>query len=113
MTIEIRVPRLGWNMEEGVFIAWLKRDGDVIKPGDPLFTLEGDKAVQDIEATDAGTLRLDPNGPSDGDTIAVGTLLGYLIEAGETPAFTTVKVSEEKKVAVPTVAPAPVSARAE
>src|SRR5262245_50377186 len=78
MTIEIRVPRLGWNMEEGVFVAWLKRDGDLIKPGDPLFTLEGDKAVQDIEATDAGTLRIDPNGPGDGDTVAVGTLLGYL-----------------------------------
>lgn len=114
MTIEIRVPRLGWNMEEGVFIAWLKRDGDAIQPGDPLFTLEGDKAVQDIEATDAGTLRIDPNGPDDGDTIAVGTLLGYLVAAGETPPFTSVKVGEEKKaVALSPAVTMPVQAREE
>src|SRR3954454_6785854 len=82
MAIEIRVPRLGWNMEEGVFHAWLKKEGDVIKPGDALFTLEGDKAVQDVEATDGGILCIDPNGPTGGDTVAVGALLGYLVEAG-------------------------------
>ncbi len=34
MSTEIRMPRLGWTMEEGAFGEWLKADGDAIKPGD-------------------------------------------------------------------------------
>ena len=40
MTVEITIPRLGWSMEEGNFIGWLKKDGEPIKIGEPLFTLE-------------------------------------------------------------------------
>ncbi len=50
MAIEITIPRLGWNMDEGIFVGWLKSDGDAVKPGEPLFSLEGDKATQEIEA---------------------------------------------------------------
>src|SRR5437763_16646631 len=53
MAIEICVPRPGWNMEEGVFIAWHKKDGELVKAGEPLSVLEGDKATQDVEASDA------------------------------------------------------------
>lgn len=87
MTIEIRMPRLGWTMEEGAFGEWLKADGDQIKPGDLLFTVEGDKATQEIEAMDAGILRIDPAGPHGGDMVTVGTLLAYLTKPGEAVAF--------------------------
>ncbi len=30
---EIVLPRLGWNMEQGVFLGWLKTDGAVVKVG--------------------------------------------------------------------------------
>ncbi|WP_397385993.1 biotin/lipoyl-containing protein, partial [Prosthecobacter sp.] len=49
MPINITLPRLGWSMEEGKFLAWLKQDGDFIKEGDPIFTLESDKAAQEVE----------------------------------------------------------------
>jgi len=87
MTIEIRMPRLGWTMEEGAFGEWLKAEGDPIKPGDLLFTVEGDKATQEIEAMDAGILRIDPAGPRGGDMVLVGTLLAYLAKPGEVVAF--------------------------
>ncbi len=87
MSTEIRMPRLGWTMEEGAFGEWLKADGDTIKPGDLLFTVEGDKATQDIEAMDAGILRIDPNGPHGGDMVTVGALLAYLTKPGEVVAF--------------------------
>ncbi|HBI44507.1 MAG TPA: dihydrolipoamide acyltransferase, partial [Planctomycetales bacterium] len=45
MAVEITIPRLGWNMEEGVFVGWLKQDGEPVKPGEALFTLEGEKAT--------------------------------------------------------------------
>ena len=48
MAVEISIPRLGWSMEEGVFAGWLKQPGDVVKAGDPLFMLEGEKATQEV-----------------------------------------------------------------
>lgn len=78
MPIEIRVPRLGWSMEEGGFVGWLKKDGEPVKAGEPLFTLEGDKATQEIEASDDGILRIDPGGPKPGSPVVVGALLGFL-----------------------------------
>ncbi len=100
MPNEITIPRLGWSMEEGVFVRWLKEDGDVVQRGDPLFELEGEKAVQEIEAVDAGILRIPANGPQPGSMIKVGTVVGYLVAAGEdmlndpTPRPHTVKHGE-------------------
>ena len=71
-------------MEEGVFIEWLKRDGESVKSGDALFTIESDKAAQEVEAIDAGTLHVPANGPQRGDKIKVGAAIGYLLADGET-----------------------------
>ena len=81
MAIDITVPRLGWNMDEGVFVAWLKAEGDFVKAGEPLFSLETDKAVQEVESLDTGTLHILPTGPRPGDTVAVGTVIGRLAQA--------------------------------
>jgi pyruvate dehydrogenase E2 component (dihydrolipoamide acetyltransferase) len=89
MPINITLPRLGWSMEEGKFLAWLKKDGDFIKEGDPLFTLESDKAAQEVEAIDSGLLHIAPNGPKPGDVIKVGHVLGYLLAEGETAPTTS------------------------
>jgi pyruvate dehydrogenase E2 component (dihydrolipoamide acetyltransferase) len=83
MAVEITVPRLGWTMEEGVFLGWLKQDGARIKSGEPIFVLEGEKATQEIEATENGILKLFPTGPAAGSTVLVGTLIGYLLAEGE------------------------------
>lgn len=84
MAHEIRVPRLGWSMEEGTFIRWLKPDGAEVRAGEPLFELEGEKALQEIEAVDSGKLRIGPEGPAEGEVVAVGALLGMLVGEGET-----------------------------
>jgi pyruvate dehydrogenase E2 component (dihydrolipoamide acetyltransferase) len=83
MPHEITVPRLGWSMEEGVFVEWLKRDGEPVEVGDPLFALEGEKAIQEIESLERGVLRIPANGPKDGETVRVGAVVGYLVAAGE------------------------------
>ncbi len=70
-------------MDEGLFGEWLKRDGERVEAGESLFTLEGDKALQDIESVDAGILHILPSGPQGGDTVQVGMLVGYLIAEGE------------------------------
>ena len=87
MAYEVTMPRLGWTMEEGVFGEWLKQDGDEVKAGDLLFTVEGDKATQEVEVFESGILRLPQGAPAPGDVIPVGALLAYIAQAGEsTPA---------------------------
>ena len=58
MAIEITLPRLGWSMEEGVFQSWLKKEGDEVQTGEPLFVLESDKAAQEVEATDLSLIHI-------------------------------------------------------
>ena len=53
MAIEITIPRLGWSIEEGVFVEWLKGDGERVEPGDPLFSIESEKADAAIAAMTA------------------------------------------------------------
>src|SRR4051794_12667399 len=83
MSHEIHVPRLGWSMDEGTFVRWLKKPGESVGVGEPLFELESEKATLAVEAIDAGVLYVPPDSPAPGDVVAVGTLLGYLIAAGE------------------------------
>ena len=83
MAIAITVPRLGWSMEEGTFVEWLKRDGDSVQPGEPLFVLESDKAAENIEAIDAGFLRIPKTSPAPGTIVKVGQVLAYLAAEGE------------------------------
>jgi pyruvate dehydrogenase E2 component (dihydrolipoamide acetyltransferase) len=71
-------------MEEGVFIEWLQRHGEFVKAGDALFTIESDKAAQEVEAIDSGLLQIPANGPQKGDKIKVGAAIGYLLGDGET-----------------------------
>ncbi|MFM7128020.1 MAG: 2-oxo acid dehydrogenase subunit E2, partial [bacterium] len=80
---EIRIPRLGWSMEQGTFLRWLKNHGDPVKKGEALFELEGDKNVQEIESVEAGILNIPQGSPFPGATVDVGTLLGYLVNDGE------------------------------
>ena len=79
MAQEIIIPRLGWSMEEGTFVAWLKSEGDFVKRGDALFELEGEKATQEIEAVDEGVLQIPLTGPKPGSVHKVGAIIGYLV----------------------------------
>ncbi|HEY7424007.1 MAG TPA: dihydrolipoamide acetyltransferase family protein [Gemmataceae bacterium] len=87
MAIPIIIPRFGWNMEEGVFVGWLKPDGATIRAGEPLFSLESDKATEDVECLDAGILCIAPDGPQPGTKLLVGTVIGYLVAVGEAAPF--------------------------
>jgi pyruvate dehydrogenase E2 component (dihydrolipoamide acetyltransferase) len=83
MPITITIPRLGWNMEEGTFIEWLKAEGATVRPGDALFRLEGEKSVEEVETLDGGNLHIAANSPKPGDRVKVGITIGYLLKPGE------------------------------
>ena len=110
MSLPITVPRLGWSMDEGTFVGWLKQDGEPVKAGEPLFTLEGDKAAQEVEALDSGILRIPADAPKPGAIVTVGTLLGYF----ETDEATATAPSEAPAAAAapPSATTAPAAAAA-
>jgi len=87
MAADVVIPRLGWSMEEGVFAGWLKEPGESVAPGEPLFMLEGEKAMQEIEAVDGGILHVAPDAPAVGQTVLVGRLIARLCAVGEIPAW--------------------------
>jgi pyruvate dehydrogenase E2 component (dihydrolipoamide acetyltransferase) len=87
MAADVTIPRLGWSMEEGIFAGWLKQPGDQVRPGEPLFMLEGEKATQEIEAVDGGMLHVAPDAPAAGQTVLVGRVIARLCAAGESPAW--------------------------
>ena len=84
MAKEITIPRLGWSMEEGTFTEWLKRPGDRVEAGEPLFSVESDKVTMEVESLDNGTLFIPADAPGPGAVVTVGQLLGYLLINGET-----------------------------
>ena len=52
----IRMPRLSDTMEEGNIVAWLKKEGDKVSPGDILAEVETDKATMELESFHEGYL---------------------------------------------------------
>ena len=120
MAEPISMPRLGWTMEEGTLVEWLKADGDAVEIGEILFTVESDKALNEIETFSGGILCIPPDAPRPGDTVPVGTLLGYLLQPGEemptapppTPAAESVPTpAEPAPAAKPAPAPTPTPTR--
>lgn len=87
MPYEIVMPRLGWNMEEGTLVEWLKQDGERVSQGDTVCTIEGDKAATDIESFETGILKIPDASPPPGQTVAVGALLGYIVAETELETF--------------------------
>ena len=94
MAIEIVMPKLGWTMEEGILDEWIKQDGDEVQPGDIIFVVESDKALQEIEAFDGGILRISPDAPPVGSTVKIGETLAYLVAPGEAPPFELAKAND-------------------
>jgi pyruvate/2-oxoglutarate dehydrogenase complex dihydrolipoamide acyltransferase (E2) component len=75
MTVEVVVPKLGMAMSEGVLTEWLVKDGDSVKEGDEIVTIENDKSVQEIESPATGIIKLLAN---EGETYPVDTVLAEI-----------------------------------
>lgn len=73
---EVRIPKLGVAMTEGMLVEWLVSNGDAVSPGTPLYRLETDKVENEIEAPAAGTVRILAEPGS--DPLPVGTLVAEI-----------------------------------
>lgn len=81
MATQVKLPRLGQGMDEGKVLQWLKGEGDTIEKGDELYEVETEKVNVEVEAPAGGTILkvlVDA-----GETVAIGTTLAWIGEAGE------------------------------
>jgi len=82
---EIRVPTLGESGTEATIGKWFKKPGEPVAVDEPLVELETDKVTIEVPAPAAGVLA--DIAVKDGETVAVGALLGQITE-GAAPSKT-------------------------
>ena len=108
---EIRVPTLGESVTEATIGKWFKQPGEAVAVDEPLVELETDKVTIEVPAPAAGTLA--EISAKDGETVAVGALLGQIKEgAGAAPKAAAAKPAPAPAPAKPAAAPAAVAATA-
>jgi 2-oxoglutarate dehydrogenase E2 component (dihydrolipoamide succinyltransferase) len=81
---EIRVPTLGESVTEATIGKWFKKPGEAVAVDEPLVELETDKVTIEVPAPAAGILS--DISAKDGETVAVGALLGQIKEGAGAPA---------------------------
>src|ERR1041385_2904378 len=99
---EIRVPTLGESVTEATIGKWFKKAGDAVAVDEPLVELETDKVTIEVPPPAAG-VRSDI-AAKDGETVAVGALLGQIKEGAGAPA--AAKPAEQPKEQARTVSAA-------
>ena len=76
MRVEVTMPNLGYDMEEGTVQSWLKRVGDSVTRGEPIAEIETDKTTVEMEAMASGTLVEILR--EAGSEVAVGTVIAVI-----------------------------------
>src|SRR5581483_8013499 len=82
MPILVKMPKWGLTMKAGTITQWLRAEGAAVAAGEPLLTVETDKAANEVEAPEAGVLRkiVAPEGAE----VPVSDPLAVLAAPGET-----------------------------
>ena len=95
---KVVIQRKGQTMKEGTIGKWLKKDGDFVKAGEPIYELEYDKATCEVEAPAEGTLRIYAE---EGSAFPVGTLVGEILKDGEESSVKTPTAEKKETVQEP------------
>jgi pyruvate dehydrogenase E2 component (dihydrolipoamide acetyltransferase) len=73
---DVTMPTLGYEMEEGKIVSWLKKVGDTVERGEAIAEIETDKTTVEMEAMSSGTLA--EIVAEEGATVAVGAVIARL-----------------------------------
>jgi 2-oxoglutarate dehydrogenase E2 component (dihydrolipoamide succinyltransferase) len=101
---EIRVPTLGESVTEATIGKWFKKAGEAVAVDEPLVELETDKVTIEVPAPAAGVLS--EIAAKDGETVAVGALLGA-ISPGAGAAAPPVETAKTQPIPPIAAAPSP------
>ncbi|SVC74395.1 uncharacterized protein METZ01_LOCUS327249, partial [marine metagenome] len=94
----LKMPQMGYDMEEGTLVRWLKAEGDVVTLGELIAEIETDKAVVEIEANTSGTVLKLLVG--EGTAVPVGEGIAVIGEPGEDIDAEFVDAKEESDIVI-------------
>ncbi|MBI2910735.1 MAG: E3 binding domain-containing protein, partial [Chloroflexi bacterium] len=81
MATEVIMPQMGFDMQEGTVVRWVKQEGDAVDRGEVVAEIETDKAVVELEAFASGVLRRIVVG--EGTKVPVGQVIALIATPGE------------------------------
>lgn len=96
MSDTVTMPKLGFDMQEGTLVRWVKTEGEQINKGEILAEIETDKATVEVESGFSGVVAR--HLVSQGDIVPVGTAIAVIAAPGE-------NVEEAAKAAPQAAAP--------
>jgi len=103
MAIDIKVPAAGESITSANIAKWYKSNGDSVKKGEPLVSLETDKVSNELEAEADGILTITVG---EGEEVSIGTVIGKLETTTAQPAAATAPAAETPAAAAPSAPPA-------
>ena len=72
----VTMPKLGFDMQEGTLVRWVKLEGDQVNKGDVLAEIETDKATVEVESSFSGVVARQL--VSQGDVVPVGSPIAII-----------------------------------
>lgn len=81
MATELKVPKLGMDMEEANILRWMVEEGAEVEKGDPVIEIDTDKVSYEVEANAGGIIR--GLRGEEGETVPVGATLAYIAAPDE------------------------------
>ena len=104
MSLEVKVPAAGESITSANVALWHKKEGESVRKGEVLVTLETDKVSSELEAAADGTLHIIVG---EGEEVAIGTVIGSIEEGAAAPAPAA---APQSSAPAPAAAPAPQAA---
>ena len=81
MATELKMPQMGYDMEEGTVVRWLKEEGSAVNRNEAIAEIETDKAIVEFESDSEGVL-LKIIAP-EGTVVPVGQTIAVIGDEGE------------------------------
>jgi pyruvate dehydrogenase E2 component (dihydrolipoamide acetyltransferase) len=81
VAVKITMPKWGLTMQKGKITKWLKKEGDAVEKGEPLFEVETEKITNKVESIVSGILFQIV--AAEGSTVLVGTVVAVIAKPGE------------------------------
>ena len=81
MATTVVMPQMGYDMQEGTLVRWLKQEGEEVTRGEAIAEIETDKAVIEMEAYASGVVL--KTIVAEGSTVPVGEAIAFIGAQGE------------------------------
>jgi len=94
--VEIRIPQLGEGLQEARIVRFLKQPGDSVQRDEPIYEMETDKAVMEIESPAAGVLGAWD--AQEDQVLPIGAVIGRIDSGGASAAPLASPNSEQEAV---------------